>query len=312
MSDEWKEVNAEILSELDIKHEYRELGLEITGSEPNAEGWLACRAMGREDRNPSAAINVKSGRYKDHGGEGESLSLFEFAAAHGPYLDWRDARRAFAQKVGVKLPRGREARPDGKLKWIEWNPAAAAKWCQRKTGTTEAALNAAGAKMAIWKDGRNEQVRVLAFPVYGALGVNADPTGWVFYSLDDDHLYQFQRNGSPKEMRMLSAKGSKAGWIGHHGLLHIERAELVWVVEGAGDLLALCSVIPDDLKTKHVVLSNSNGANENPKRELLAMLKGKRVYVVRDADKAARGGQRSGRQPHRRGRQRGTHHTAAI
>ena len=92
----------QILAALDIRAEYAALGVRVNGQVPSADGWLPCHAIGREDRNPSAAINLQTGRYRDHGGEGDSLSLFDFAAKHGGFSDWRSARDHFAEKAGKK------------------------------------------------------------------------------------------------------------------------------------------------------------------------------------------------------------------
>ena len=52
--------------------------------------WVECHALGREDRNPSAAINRRTGSYDDKG-TGTSMGLFDLAVALGQYADWRDA-----------------------------------------------------------------------------------------------------------------------------------------------------------------------------------------------------------------------------
>jgi hypothetical protein len=100
------EAAREILERLDIEHEYRGLGLRIVGRAPAPSGWVTCRAMGRNDKRPSAAINIGQGkargRYKDHGGDG--LSFFDFAAKFGGFADWRAARAHYANKVDVALP----------------------------------------------------------------------------------------------------------------------------------------------------------------------------------------------------------------
>ena len=94
-------IREEILSRLDIAQAYRDMGLKFNGQSPNSDGWLSVHAAGREDKNPSASINVKTRRYKGHT-TGESLSLFDFAAKYGGYGDWRRARAFFAEKVGLK------------------------------------------------------------------------------------------------------------------------------------------------------------------------------------------------------------------
>jgi putative DNA primase/helicase len=91
----------EILARLDIAQAYRDMGLKFNGQSPNSDGWLSVHAAGRENKNPSASINVRTGRYKDHT-TGESLSLFDFAAKYGGHGDWRKARAFFADKVELR------------------------------------------------------------------------------------------------------------------------------------------------------------------------------------------------------------------
>src|SRR5687768_7493527 len=96
--------NELIIAALDVAAEYRALGLELFDAAPNAAGWTKCFAMEHREHgkeaNPSAGIHIKSARYKDFGGSGENLSLFDFAAKYHPqrFKDWRDARQYFAQK----------------------------------------------------------------------------------------------------------------------------------------------------------------------------------------------------------------------
>jgi hypothetical protein len=73
-----------ILSHLDVRAEAEALGVEFAAASPSPRGWLPCRAVGRVDRNPSAAINVGSdglrGIYRDLGGlEGRATSFFDLA-----------------------------------------------------------------------------------------------------------------------------------------------------------------------------------------------------------------------------------------
>jgi hypothetical protein len=107
---DWRELDRRILAGLDIRAEYEALGARIVGRRESASGWLACRAFGREDRNPSAAINVGDGpargKYVDHGGGDlhNSYSLWDVAARYGNFLGWRDARDHYARKAGIDLP----------------------------------------------------------------------------------------------------------------------------------------------------------------------------------------------------------------
>ncbi len=106
-----REINAEIISKLDIAAEYTALGVKLSGTARDA-GFVSCYAYGREDRRPSAWINVKTGYYGDSGGKDAAActyTLWNFAVMVGKFDDWQMARKAFAEKAGVKLGRGKQA-----------------------------------------------------------------------------------------------------------------------------------------------------------------------------------------------------------
>jgi len=108
----WRAFEQDILARLNLRAEYEAMGVSVVGYRPSEAGWLSCRAAGREDRNPSAAINVKSGRYRDFGGEGKSCSLWEFTSQFAPQrgATWLEARRFYADRAGVRLPRSASSR----------------------------------------------------------------------------------------------------------------------------------------------------------------------------------------------------------
>jgi len=103
-----KAAETEIIARLDVAAEYEALGVRLAGR-PRASGMVSCYAYGRDDRSPSAWINVQSGYYGDSGGEtdGEgSISLWQFAVNVKRFPDWRTARQHYADKAGVTLPNG--------------------------------------------------------------------------------------------------------------------------------------------------------------------------------------------------------------
>jgi hypothetical protein len=81
-----------------------------------AEGWglrivdrrrgrfLRCRAIGREDRHPSATFDADEGSYSDWGPR-LYLPFFKVAEATGAYPDWRLAVNDLGDRLGVR-PRG--------------------------------------------------------------------------------------------------------------------------------------------------------------------------------------------------------------
>jgi hypothetical protein len=156
---DWAAINREIMEGLDIEAEYRSLGLIIKeGAVPNAGGWLAAHAMGREDKRPSACINVgrgtARGRYKDSGSGGDSLSFFDFALEHGTITGFVEVQKKYAYKAGVKLPAGkRPERPEDKLEFGPLFTSVARLWAERKGGITEFGVMKAGARSAQWPKG---------------------------------------------------------------------------------------------------------------------------------------------------------------
>jgi hypothetical protein len=96
---------------------YRQWGFRPRGV-LTSKGWLNGHAIDRDDKHPSAGINLDTGRYHDFM-TGETLSLFDAAAKFCPhrYADWLDAKRQFAADCrmpfpgtdGAALPRPRPA-----------------------------------------------------------------------------------------------------------------------------------------------------------------------------------------------------------
>jgi hypothetical protein len=64
-------------------------GVRLASQRPNHAGWVACHAVGREDRHPSASVSATTGRYWEPGER--TISLFELGCRCGRYWDWRDA-----------------------------------------------------------------------------------------------------------------------------------------------------------------------------------------------------------------------------
>jgi hypothetical protein len=87
----------EVLEHLPHKAELaKSWGLRLASSRPNAGGWLYCHALDREDRHPSAAFNVHTGRYVDFG-TGLRLGLVDLGIALGRF---RDASEAISHLKG--------------------------------------------------------------------------------------------------------------------------------------------------------------------------------------------------------------------
>lgn len=275
---------AELLAKIDFAAEFTKFGLDITG-DPKPDGWCECRAMGRDDRSPSAAVNVKSGRYKDSGGDGASMSFWDFAAKWGGFGDWRKAREHYAQAHGIDLERPASDPAGGKrtqIEWQEWNEAMGAYWCSEKKGIIPRAVVEAGGQQAMYL----HRYSVVAVPVREAHG--KAPCGWVLWNASGSTLPVFRKGdpGPPEMVKMKTLAGSRAGWIGERGLkLLAENPDaVVWKTEGPTDLLALESVLTDEQRASVVVLTNSNGTHEQPRADLVECLRGRTVRVIHDAD----------------------------
>ena len=148
---DWESARRQILERLDISAEYTALGVRAAGS-ASSSGWVPVHAIDREDKTPSAAINIgegeSRGRYRDFGGCCASLSIFDFAVTYGGLGDYREAVKHYAKKAGVELPKSRE---DRKLE-----DAAVDAW-----GNVPV-LRAEGPRAPLWHCGSRRQKRIVA------------------------------------------------------------------------------------------------------------------------------------------------------
>lgn len=102
----WDGIRREILASLDLAAEFQALGVRTSDrSRPDSKGWVDCHAIGRPDENPSASINLVTGHYRDRLDGEKAIGLFDLAAREGLAPTWVDARRLYAEKAGVDLPR---------------------------------------------------------------------------------------------------------------------------------------------------------------------------------------------------------------
>lgn len=301
------DVERRILERLDLRAEFAALGVEIVGSTPGPKGYVECHAMGRDDRTPSAGVNLETGRYKDFGGDGESLSFWDFCAAHGNFANWRAAREHFAAKTGEALPappgkgksdKHRAKTPAEQLHWLTWNAAQVALWARHKPGVTVEAVELAGGRLAKYAD----RYVVVCLPAWGKELLDADPTGYVVWNISGKSLPVYSKgSASPtKNVKMKTVAGSQSGLMNRFALARLAQARLaattakesltVWKVEGPSDAMALQARIPAELRDIHLVVTNSGGANEHPTAAIAELFDGQRVFVLHDADRAGEEG----------------------
>lgn len=282
---DWQAINQQIFQKLDMPAEFSALGIDLSDREPKESGWIGCHAIGREDINPSAAVNADTGRYRDLGGDGLSLSFWDLCCYLKKFPRWQDARDHYAARAGVVIEGIRD--PAEHLAFQPWSSALVALWCRQKPGATVEAVQVAGGRLARYR----EQYTVIAMPIFGPGFTAADPIGWVLWNITGKELPIF--HGKGKEItwaKMKTTGGSEGGLIGQHALDRLTdpaadpTKQLIWKVEGPSDLLALWSIIPPEQRDRHVVLTNSDGATSPPKSWMASVFAGRRVAVVGDAD----------------------------
>lgn len=320
-----REVTAEILSRLDVAAEFSALGVRVSGT-PRASGMVSCYAWGRDDRKPSAWINIRSGYYGDSGGADApafTCSLFDLAVRAGKFADWQEARKAYAEKVSVAIGKERRAPGGGggrgkdktdwreKLEFQEWtapgNEILLLRWCAEfKKGTTPESVKAAGGRLAYWpcwidrKTGEKRRTRdchqVIAIPCYGSWLLDADPVAWVLWDVLGREFDVTPRDLPPTEPRVLAkmiSVGPTAGAVmGLSSLMLLcdsERrgqVELAWKTEGPADLLSLWAAVPEAEREKVAIITAAGGATADVHPHQPKLLAGLPVAVVPDCDQA--------------------------
>ncbi len=294
----WDKYNQEILQKLDIESEVEALGIRIFGQ--GGSGWLVCHAIDREDKNPSAAVCVDSshrfaGRYKDHGGNGDTLSFWELAVRLGHFSDWREAQKHYADQVGVKVSDYRDVpsqknkqsvnhrHPIDQIETLndqdEFYQQQIELWSKTKPPITPESVKESGAKLVKWPKGAPEPFLCLAVP---ARNIQYEITGLILYRVDGK---DFPGTNGSKSKKTIITKGSHDGWVLIGGKERFQNASVIWKVEGVPDALALHSHLPED----HVVVTNICGAM-SAANCFPELFQGKVVYAIGDADEPGQKG----------------------
>lgn len=293
-------VNDEIFSKIDFASEYASMGVEITNSTPRPSGWIECRAYGREDRRQSAAIHSQNGRYLDKG-TGESLSFWDFCVKVGRFSDWKDARKHFAEKFAVRVDgRGRPKKsPDEQIEIVKWNPnleRMATVWCDKhKPGCTLESMLVNGVKPAQYPK-KSKQHLTFSVPIFGPSLLNAPPVAYQIWDSHGGKLPVWGKDGGKPvdHIRIKSIGPVSGGLMGSCALAQllvgVSDDVTIWICEGPTDLFALFAMIPEELRSKHLVIANAGGSTEHVLPHIVSLLAGHRVYVLRDCDYAGEAG----------------------
>ena len=293
----WDEARSEILSKLDIEAEYIRWGCRIAG-EPGGDGWQSCYSMGRDESTPSSGINIGDGphrgRYRDFGSSGNdsSLSFFFAAATFGGIASSKEAVKHYADITGVKLPESDDPNNwESQIEFTSWVEHRPKIFAANKPPIVGEAIQRMGGVQGNWPRKSKDPQTVYAFPIYGPQLLQSDPIGWVVMQAFGKKLTVYQgKEKHPKEEKTHTLKGSRSGLMNRFALERLTDAEVIWKVEGVSDCLTLESIIPEELRGKHIVITNSAGATERPKESFANLFTGKKVYVLHDADKPGQAG----------------------
>lgn len=300
--EKWRAWNEKVLAAVNIEDEYKRFNVRIAGRQASPSGWLACHALGREDKNASAAINVSAGplrgRYRDLGGGGDSLSFFQFAALYGSFADWRAARDHFAKQAGLSKhsPRGDDSRRSDSLDFLRPQPEGfllktiVKGFLNAYPGITVEGLTLCGARIARYPRRSVNSRLVIVLPCYGPNLFDDDPNGYVVQAADGSPIMLYKGPDAPPEpTKRFTMDGT--GLLGRHGLSILDKAERIVKVEGFSDLLVAQSQVPPSHIDKVAVITNAGGATEVWLPGQVAHLFGdKDVWIVHDADKAGEDG----------------------
>ncbi|MDO4583946.1 MAG: phage/plasmid primase, P4 family [Planctomycetia bacterium] len=284
------DVKQQILSRIDFVAEYRNIGIQFDGTEPNAEGWVPCHAIDRDDHNASAAINVKNGFYTDLGGACRKLDFFDVMQLLGGFRSFKEVLEHFQEKFGIENAAGRPVKmPETEVDILPWN-ANGDRWCGLKL-TNRTAVERAGGMLCRYQ----KRHTCVGFPVFASPDITrVSASGYVVAQTDGTDLPKYDRGGKIiGTAKYKIVAGTTSGLVGTEALLTIAKAReagtldnlTVIKVEGISDLTALLAKIPESKRLKILVLTNSGGTGEKPKKAWAEAFEGVDVAVVHDSDK---------------------------
>lgn len=283
-----QQITDEIISKLDIAAEYSALGVKFAADHPTDKGWISCYAWGREDSSPSAAVNVDSGVYKDHGGVHTTCGMFDFAVMTGKFRDWKESRDHYATVAGMgaKLPKTDATEPKRLEDKIDvshgWNSLMVRGLLATYPGMTELALRMTGAALALYPKHRKRPEHCVAVPVYGPQLADSPPVGYIVMLSSGKML----KTKSGEQKRIVI---EKTGLVNKRGLAMIAdgRAKLIIKVEGFTDVVTVQSKVNEHeiYRDTIAVVTNACGSRETTlPQEVAGVFSTIPTIVVHDAD----------------------------
>ena len=265
---DWKAIHHGILQRLNIRAEVESLGVRFAATKPSGSGWLTCHAIGRDDANPSAAVNVcgqngELGRYRDLGGDGTSCSFWDLGVKAGRFTNWQAARAHYATVAGVELPNTKGSSNGGRakprldltrgLRFLDDAGELLLQWADTKPPITRKAIEAAGGRACQFRD-----MDCIGFP---ATRDFREMSAVILYRVDGTEFPATKKSG-PRKTHLMYC--SKDGWLvfgrdsdgnAVRQADAVKSCGVVWAVEGVGDALALWR----NLQPGEAVVTNFRG-----------------------------------------------------
>ncbi|MFO0916104.1 MAG: primase-helicase zinc-binding domain-containing protein [Pirellulales bacterium] len=200
-------------------------------------------------------------------------------------IPFKEAVDKVAEYLNVKKPSGSKPNPDEAVEGRPWNEHLEQIFCSSKKGVTHRGLINSGASMASYR-----REVVLCWDIFGQdlKGV----VGHVLASSWGKQMPIFNKKGEVTgQTKYKLVYGSEPGLIGKHGIERLVMegmVDRVWKVEGISDLLSAQSILPET--SRDVIVTNSNGAKQDPVWMAQALARAKEVIIVHDADEPGQAG----------------------
>lgn len=286
----------EILSRVNFLEEYQRIGIRFASEVPTDKNWIPCHSIDRDDRNPSAAINLENGYYIDLGSGGRRLSFYDLMQIAGGFSSYRDVLEHYASRLNLPFSKvGRPQKtPEKAVDFLPWN-GNGDRWCAQKS-TNQNAVFLAGGDLCRY----HKMHLCIGFRVYNSIDISHDPpTGYVVSQTNGIPLPVMDKSGKVVgNTKIKTVAGTISGLIGQHALTTIHAARqageldslLVIKTEGVTDMTALLARIPETHWGRFLVLTNSGGCSEKPKQQWADAFAGLSVAVVHDCDQPGQRG----------------------
>lgn len=250
-----REQKEQILASLDLEAEFFALGVRFAKGRVDSDGWRSCHAMDRDDRNPSAAVNLKSGYYKSFGDGDEKLSFFDFAVKYGKLGDFASVFKHYAEKVGLTNGNGHKTNGHAKQTFATFK--AAVQW-------VGASRTVEGEEDGVWTYHRpdgTEALRMVRFKT---------AKGKTYRPFHQDKTGQWVCSDPPGPLPLFNLDR-----------LESRPDETVWIGEG--------EKVCDSATALGLLATTTAHGAQSPEKSDLGPLAGRHVVMMPDHDKPGEG-----------------------